>query len=67
MKNSYIVGCRGVVKLGGLVPKLSLGGLTKVKVCKSFLFTEVSLKVENKQAMKLQEIVVFNSLYHNNA
>ena len=28
---------------------LSQGGLTKVKVCKSFLFTEGSPKVENKE------------------
>ena len=27
---------------------LSVGGITKVKACKSFLFTERSLKVENK-------------------
>ena len=32
---------------------LSLGGPTKVKVCKSFLFTEGSLKVQNKNAYKV--------------
>ena len=32
----------------GLISGLSLGGPTKVEACKSFLFTEGSLKVKNK-------------------
>ena len=41
---SLIVGCRGVVQLRGLVL-----GPTKVKVRKSFLFTEGSPEIENKE------------------
>ena len=33
----------------GSISWLSLGGPTKVKNCKTFLFTECSLKVENKK------------------
>ena len=44
-----IVGCQCVVQLGGLVPCCSLQGPPKVKACKSFLFTESSPKVENKE------------------
>ena len=43
---TYIVGCLGVVQLPstGLVPV----GPTKVKACKSFLFTEGTPEVEIK-------------------
>ena len=36
--------CQGIVKLGGLVPV----GPTKVKACKSVLFTESTPEVEIK-------------------
>ena len=39
-----IAGCRGVVQLGGP---------TKVKAYKSFLFTDGSLKVENNRSIHL--------------
>ena len=39
----YLVGCWGVEQLVGLFP-----GYPMVNACKSFLFTEGSLKVENK-------------------
>ena len=35
-----IIGCQGVVPLGGPDPWYNLGGPTKVEACKSFLFTE---------------------------
>ena len=43
-----IVGCRGVVQLGGPDPWVNRGGPTKVGAHKSFLFTESSLVVEIK-------------------
>ena len=39
-----IVGCQGVVQLRGSDSGLSLEGPFRVKACKSFLFTEGSLK-----------------------
>ena len=42
----YIVGCRGVVQLRGLVLVI-----LKVKAHKSFLFAEGSIKVVNKKNM----------------
>ena len=35
-----IVGCQGVVQLGGLDPGFAQGGPTKVGACKSIQFTE---------------------------
>ena len=44
----YLVGCRGVVQLGGPDPWYNWGGPTKVGVLKSFLFSEYSLVVKTK-------------------
>ena len=49
----YIVSCHGIVQLGGLVLGYPWEVHTKVNACKSFLFTEGSLKalkVENKES-----------------
>ena len=43
-----MAGCQGVVQLGGSISGLSIEGPTKVKAHKSFLFTEVHLKLKIK-------------------
>ena len=44
----YIVGCRGVVQLGGPDPWYNWGGPAKVGAGESFLFTDSSLIVKIK-------------------
>ena len=48
-KSKYIVGCQGVVQLGGPYPWYNLGGSAKVGPHKLFLFTEISLVVKIKK------------------
>ena len=44
----YIVGCWGVVQLGGPDPRYNWGGPAQVGACKSCLFTESFLVVKIK-------------------
>ena len=51
---SCIIGCRGAIQS---VSGLSLGGPTKLKACKSLIYTEGSLWVENKE--HLVDVIIF--------
>ena len=42
---AFVVGCRGVLQLGGPVPCYNWGGPAKMGARKSFLFTESFLVV----------------------
>ena len=62
---SYIVGCQGVLQIGGSGSGLSLKDPTKVKPRKSLLFTGGSLKVENKFTQSQKSYHIFNFILYN--
>ena len=59
----YIVGCRGVVQLGGPVPVLWQLVLLRYKACKSILFINDPsvVKIKNTGLTKLTHFIFFHS------
>ena len=54
----YIVGCQGVVQIGGPDPGFAKRGPTKVGACESILFTESSCVVEIKNIQLLAVVLL---------